>query len=99
MSRCAGNTGDNVTFLIRQMKEVAILVPLSYTSQSGYLPRAQNQGHHTIPLSAEPVCPSGKAAALAARGIRVQQLCESRGGRPGLSVLTSLMVSVDVKQY
>ena len=29
---------------------------------------------------------------------RVQELCESRGGRPGLSVLTSLMVSVDVKQ-
>ena len=31
--------------------------------------------------------------------IIVQELCESRGGRPGLSVLTSLMVSVDVKQY
>ena len=30
---------------------------------------------------------------------RVQELCESRGGRPGLSVLTSLLVSVDVKQY
>ena len=29
----------------------------------------------------------------------VQELCESRGGRPGLSVLTSLMVSVDVKIY
>ena len=29
----------------------------------------------------------------------VQELCESRGGRPGLSVHTSLMVSVDVKQY
>ena len=27
----------------------------------------------------------------------VQELCESRGGRPGLSVLTSLLVSVDVK--
>ena len=26
-----------------------------------------------------------------------QELCESRGGRPGLSVLTSLLVSVDVK--
>ena len=25
-------------------------------------------------------------------------MCESRGGRPGLSVLMSLMVSVDVKQ-
>ena len=29
----------------------------------------------------------------------VQDLCESRGGRPGLSVLTSLLVSVDVKNY
>ena len=31
--------------------------------------------------------------------IIVQELCESRGGRPGLSVLTSLVVSVDVKNY
>ena len=29
----------------------------------------------------------------------VQELCESRGGRPGLSVLTSLLASVDVKIY
>ena len=29
----------------------------------------------------------------------VQELCESRGGRPGLSVLMSLLVSVDVKRY
>ena len=29
----------------------------------------------------------------------VQELCESRGGRPGMSVLTSLLVSVDVKNY
>ena len=28
----------------------------------------------------------------------VQELCESRGGRPGLSVLTSLLVFVGVKQ-
>ena len=33
------------------------------------------------------------------RPIIVQELCESRGGRPGLSVLTSLLVSVDVKLY
>ena len=31
--------------------------------------------------------------------IRVQELCESRGGCPGLSNLTSLLVSVDVKLY
>ena len=29
----------------------------------------------------------------------VQELCESRGDRPGLSVLTSLLLSVDVKLY
>ena len=29
----------------------------------------------------------------------VQELCESRGGRPGQSGLTSLLVSVDVKLY
>ena len=29
----------------------------------------------------------------------VQELCESRGGRPGLSVLTNLLVFVDVKNY
>ncbi len=29
----------------------------------------------------------------------VQELCESRGGRSGLPVLMSLMVSVDVKQH
>ena len=29
----------------------------------------------------------------------VQELCENQGGRPGLSVLTSLLVSVDVKLY
>ena len=29
----------------------------------------------------------------------VQELCESRGCRPGLSVLTSHLVSVDVKQH
>ena len=32
-------------------------------------------------------------------GFIVQELCESRGGRPGLSVLTSLLVSVDLKIY
>ena len=29
----------------------------------------------------------------------VQELCESRDGRSGLSVLTNLLVSVDVKNY
>ena len=33
------------------------------------------------------------------RLVIVQELCESQGGRPGLSVLMSLLVSVDVKLY
>ena len=34
-----------------------------------------------------------------AREYRFQELCESRGGRPGLSVLMSRTVSADVKQH
>ena len=33
------------------------------------------------------------------RNFRAQELCESRGGRPGLPVLNTPMVSVDVKQH
>ena len=36
---------------------------------------------------------------LADRAFRAQEPCESRGGRPGLPSLISLMVSVDVKQH
>ena len=36
---------------------------------------------------------------VASRDYQYQELCESRGERPGLSVLTSLLVSVDVKNY
>ena len=36
---------------------------------------------------------------LFARHFIVQELCESRGGRPELSALTSLLVSVDVRNY
>ena len=34
-----------------------------------------------------------------AGSVRAQELCESRGGRPGLPSLISLMVSVDVKHH
>ena len=40
-----------------------------------------------------------KLVYLARNGVIVQELCESRGGRPELSVLTSLLASVDVKIY
>ena len=42
---------------------------------------------------------TGKASISFAFQIRVQELCESWGGRPGLSVLMSLTLSVDVKQH
>ena len=40
-----------------------------------------------------------KLVRWAHRVLIVQELCESRGGRPDLSILTSLVVSVDVKNY
>ena len=40
-----------------------------------------------------------KAQGFQISHVIVQELCVSRGGRPGLSVLTSLLVSVDVKNY
>ena len=44
--------------------------------------------------------PAGKKLLCDKKGaFIVQELCESRGGRPGLSVLTSLLASVEVKLY
>ena len=42
----------------------------------------------TLPLTID------KTLKMALIDVIVQELCESRGGRPGLSVLTSLLVSV-----
>ena len=42
---------------------------------------------------------SPSAAKMSAENDIVQEMCESRGGRPELSVLSSLLVSVDVKNY
>ena len=42
---------------------------------------------------------SYKLVVIETRTVRVQELSESRGGRPGLPVLMSLMVFVDVKQH
>ena len=53
----------------------------------------------TVSADARVPCESAKCSSETDRGSIVQELCESRGGRPGLSVLTSLLVSVDVKIY
>ena len=42
---------------------------------------------------------AGKDVANPATELRSRLCAESQGGRPGLSVLTSLLVSVDVKNY
>ena len=54
-----------------------------------------------------PICPfhprvtavAHKSPDHSLKSVIVQELCESRGGHPGLSVLTSLLASVDVKIY
>ena len=52
---------------------------------------------HSTTLSAS-ISKFSKLASIVA-DVRVQELCESRGGRPGLPVLMSLKVSVDAKQH
>ena len=69
--------------------------------------RADKACHVTIPADDKAHKTAGswnvllaiKTASLGRIWAIVQELCESRGGRPGLSVLTSLLVSVDVKLY
>ena len=45
------------------------------------------------------VCVTIKYSGLPPCVVIVQELCESWGGHPGLAVLTSLLVSVDIKLY
>ena len=60
------------------------------------LPQSHQVGDKETPVNV----PMNKTAkAQACLPAIVQELCESRGGRPGLSVLTILLVSVDVKNY
>ena len=65
--------------------------PLAYCPRFPHLP---NFMRHPGRLP-----PSFKGAVTCPVSFIVQELCESRGGRPELSVLTSLLVSVDVKNY
>ena len=54
------------------------------------------RGRHTLVVTADVFCHDKHTFVASASKFIVQELCESRGGRPGLSVLTSLLVSVDV---
>ena len=59
---------------------------------------SQHTGHHQLDREHRLV-PMVKLHRLQHHHIIVQELCESRGGRPGLYVLTSLLIPVDVKRY
>ena len=71
--------------------------PCKFNQHTNELISAQKMSHkHTRDIS---LVNSIKAKTSFSFVDIVQKLCESRGGRPGLSVLTSLLVSVDVKIY
>ena len=87
----------------RTKREIEVLSPVVSTGMGGTY----------FSTSSSPVTTSFCQMTKAARSIhahvykrisllslpRVQELCDSRGGRPGLPVLMSLMVSADVKQH
>ena len=63
------------------------------------------EGHSTVIFASHAKRNNPNAVYIVQKGFlhaeahRVQELCESRGGRPGLFILTSLMFSADVKLY
>ena len=71
------------------------MVKLMFNTNNGRVPTSRPDGAAGI----QDICSSIYITSHYIRSIIVQELCESRGGRPGLSVLTSLLVSVDVKNY
>ena len=82
-------------------------VLLTSTETGGLLGTGAQDGHLDFHTAAELCQSGGGSVALSIDCLChphpphwiVQELCESRGGRPGLSVLTSLLASVDVKLY
>jgi len=85
--------------------KVSVKTPCFFVSHSRFpitswsLLRLRTDGlvHRGPPQSQQ--CSDSQRGFLSVLICIAQELCESRGGRPGMSVLTSLMVSVDVKQH
>ena len=91
MDKVTGQCPQTTTFLKRKESEAYRTEILPLTSIPPY--RWAKPAHMLC-------CFHSRMSTRTFRGrFIVQELCESRGGRPGLSVLTSLLVSVDVKIY
>ena len=86
-SQCSAETRSSAEISVLRRDAV-------FRRDLGALPR---RGPLVMTTGYPPVCLLGHFPSLRHVQARVQELCESRGGRPGLSVVTSLTVSVDVK--
>ena len=71
----------------------------SHTAPELWTRRAQHTSFNTLDNWGHKTPTQSKRRRTGKKDCIVQELCESRGGRPGLSVLTSPLVSVDVKIY
>ena len=85
------DTTENAFFSCIYIPQITIPPTSSFTANFN----GNRVKHHGKPWT----CPLIRSSRKERKKIIVQELCESRGGRPGLSVLTSLLVSVDVKIY
>ena len=81
--RCKNTTSVDIEK--RAIKSYSLIITESHTSAVNLLESGEQRYIKTINNSSNVY--------------RVQELCGSRGGRPGLPILMSLMVSVDVKQH
>ena len=84
---------------VQEVTETGILASVATPRKMGVEDMVQCGDGCSGPLSERTLKPEPILHLATTTAFRVQELCESRGGRPGLSVLTSLAVSVDVKQH
>ena len=99
--------------LARTRQQVGTVIYLSHVRRDETGPRQDHSGPEAATVAGQvalkgpannppppaPHCRGQKGPCFQFVLIIVQELCESRGGHPGLSVLTSLLVSVDIKLY
>ena len=109
-SRCSSTAGHQHVFSWNWKKAFVVYVIWKFSSVSNSVHACFVQCWTLLHKSATlrlPLITTGQRSErcghLAAMQLQLtvifKELCDSRGGRPGLSVLTSHLVSVDVKIY
>ena len=101
---CVSSECDHIGLVWAQWTGFALTSNFQYCTGQDWRTKISNRPLSFISLShsnnqSELITKFYNSSKVDIGGNRAQELCESRGGHPGLPSLISLMVSVDVKQH